>query len=215
MNIINLLPDIATLVVILAFTIIGIKKGFVHTLIKSSSFIVTIFSCFFLSDPLKSWIEETALGIKFKETVYDFILSSVKDAPGMLLKDLSLPDFFLKGITDSQPVLEIADTLATNITSVIISVVVFVLLFILTKLALKILDKTLNLVTRLPLLKQCNSLLGALAGFVTGLMWVYVALAVIAALVVIPKVYYLSEIILQSRIASILYENNFILGLFS
>lgn len=214
MNAINLIPDILAILTFATFIIIGVKKGFVHTLIQSSSFLVTIIVCLFLSAPMTEMIKESSLGILFNEVIHDFILGVVRDAPGMLLKDMSLPEFFIKGISESQPVIEIADVLTQNITNTVINVLVFVLLFVLTKIALKILDKTLDLFTKIPIIKQCNSLLGGVAGAITGALWIYVALAVIAAFVFIPSVYSLSEIILNSYLASYLYENNIILSLF-
>lgn len=214
MNILNLIPDIVAIVFILIFVMSGIRKGFIHTLLHSASFFIAIVASFIFANPVINWISGSALGAAFRETVYNFILTPLKDAPGIILKDLSLPDFLIRGISESEPVLKIADALSQNITGVIISILVYLLLFIITKLILRAVDKSLGLVTRLPIIKQLNSFLGGAMGFVTAILWIYVILSVIAALSFIPSVNILTENIANSYILKFLYENNLILGLF-
>ncbi len=215
MNVMNYIPDIITIVFIIVFILFGMKKGFIHTLLHSASFFIAIVASFCFANPVTNMITNSNFGSAFRQTVYNFILKPVKEAPEILLKDLSLPDFLIKGISESEPVLQIAETLAANITNTIISVLVFILLFVLTKIALKFIDKSLGLVTRLPVLKQFNSLFGALMGFVSAILWIYVITSIIAVFSFIPAVNTLTEYIMNSQILSFLYKNNLIIGLFS
>lgn len=215
MDIITYLPDITASLILIIFAVIGIKRGFVRSLLHSASFFIAIIVCFCFANPITSWILRSDLGVSIKKSVYDLVLTPVTEAPEMLLSDMNLPDFLIKGISESKPVIDIAETLSHNISNTVISVAVFVLLFFVTKLALKILTKALDLVTGLPILKQLNSFLGGIMGIITGILWVYVILTIIAAFSFAPQMETVVEFITKSKILSFLYENNIVVGLFS
>ncbi len=215
MEVLKYLADAVTILVLVVFAIVGMKRGFVRSLLHSASFFIAIIACFCFANPITDLIVTSDMGISVKEYIYNLILTPVKEAPQMLLGDLSLPEFLIKGISESQPVIDIAESLSLNISNTIISVVVFILLFILTKFALKILDKTLGHITSLPLIKQLNSFLGGIMGIISGVLWIYVILTILAAFSFVPQIEPLIEIITESEILFFLYENNIILGLFS
>lgn len=215
MEILSYLPDIAAILMLIVSGIIGMKKGFVRTLLHSASFFAAIIVCFCFANPITSGILRSDIGASITKSICDLILKPVKEAPQIILQDLNLPEFLIKGISESQPVIDIAEALSVNIANTLISVVVFVLLFFVTKLILKLLDKALGLVTRLPILKQVNSFLGGFMGIISGVLWIYVILTVIAAFSFVPEMKTITEFILQSEILSFLYENNIIVGLFS
>lgn len=215
MDIIAYLPDITASLILIIFAVIGTKRGFVRTLLHSASFFITIIVCFCFANPITSLILKSDMGASIKKSIYDLILSPVKEAPEMLLRDMKLPEFLIKGISESEPVIEIAETLSHNISNTVISVVVFILLFFVTKLALKILVKAMDLVTGLPILKQFNSFLGAIMGIITGVLWIYVILTIVAAFSFVPEMEVAIDFISNSEILSFLYKNNIVVGLFS
>jgi len=52
-------------------------------------------------------------------------------------------------------------------------------------------------------------------GIITGILWVYVILTIIAAFSFAPQMETVVEFITKSKILSFLYENNIVVGLFS
>jgi hypothetical protein len=97
-----------------------------------------------------------------------------------------------------------------DLSLVMVRIIVLVLLYAVVVICLKLLAASLHLLTKLPLLHFANRLLGVCAGFVSGILWLWLFLA----LIYIAKDTQLGEWALpqiqQSTILISLYEHNLI-----
>ena len=99
-----------------------------------------------------------------------------------------------------------------------LNIICFLVLFILIRLLIRIFVKVFDLITRLPVISGLNQLGGAAVGFLEGVIYVWIAMAIAT----LTPTLQLSELILSQTAANeflaFIYQNNlivqFILGIF-
>ena len=96
----------------------------------------------------------------------------------------------------------------------VVDIAGIIIIFILTKILLKILTIFLDLVTKLPVIKQCNELGGVIYGILEGLLIILIILALISVITPLTGHYEISEMIMSSTIGKFLYNNNIFLNIF-
>ena len=78
---------------------------------------------------------------------------------------------------------------------------------------LRILTVLTDIVTKLPLIKQCNEVGGTIYGLLQGILIVLIILTVISIITPLTGNYYLANIILESHLGNFLYNNNIFLNI--
>lgn len=188
--------DGVVILIFLLAVLIGSKRGFIKTMSGVLAFVAALAVALLLNGavaelvynvavepPILSALEEQLSGVG--TTVQN--MEKAFDSLPVLVKNLLTQ----VGITD-------VDTLAQNMTvgaegslaqgiaDVVRSVVVPVLegictlvLFILAHIVASLLLRVLDIVAKLPLLKQVNKSLGAVAGILSGVLWVLFAVSVV------------------------------------
>lgn len=197
--------DIVLVAIIIVFMYFGRKRGFVRTLRGLCSFVLSIIIAFLTYNKITEFISNSPVG--------EFIRGKMFDSLGTSDMDLSsLPDFLQTPLETG--VTSAAETVTTNMATMVISIISIIITIVVVKLLLNLLFKALNLFAKLPVLKQCNRLLGLILGAVTGYFWMCIALYAVTYLSNIPSAHFFKEIIESSKVVAFLNDNNLIVWLF-
>ena len=105
----------------------------------------------------------------------------------------------------------VAEVLAQNIAIIIINVAVAIILFIGTKLLLMFVKVLADIIGKIPLIKQFNKAGGIIYGIASGVIRVYLILAVISIIVPLLNDTSMIQAINESIIGSGMYNNNILL----
>ena len=96
---------------------------------------------------------------------------------------------------------------------IILKILSWIVIYLLTRLILMILCFVFNGIMSIPFLKQINNLAGLALGIVLGLFRVYVILAFVSFLTSVVTMDGFIELIKNSMIISVMYENNILISL--
>lgn len=174
----SLLLDLAILIILLCCVISGVRRGFVLTLCSLIAVLVALSGGWYLSVHYSYLLEE-----KLEPVLTEKLLSSQDTDPaqtggqdaGSLLESYPQPireriSQQVEGFRDAT-VQEIAASLA----SLLSRSICFLLGFVCILLLWNLLSHALNLVAKLPVLRQLNHLLGGVAGLLKGILILMVA----------------------------------------
>lgn len=172
--------DIAAAVFVVVFSVYMMRKGAVKAVLSLVSFLLSVIiasSCYpvmaqkLYDTPLYDAIKEKVtqqMSEKSEEDELDSI-----DAMPNFVRDSVLTD--IDGAIDS-----VKQKIAENIANLILKAICFVLAVIATKIILTILIACLDVVTKLPGIRQLNGLIGLCSGVVVSLLVVWIASCVIS-----------------------------------
>ena len=170
------------LVAVLALCIFfGWKKGFVKAI---SGFLTYILS-FAIANLCWKWIAGFIGTIPFiKNMVTEGVEGPVFEEGATFMDKLqAMMTFFTGDIVQDGNVetttAVMKNYLAETLTMIISFVLVFVVALLLLKLIFRLLD---SVIKKLPLIKQCNGLLGAIIGFLNGSVWTWAIANIFVAL---------------------------------
>ena len=197
--------DLIFVLILAICVIIGLKQGFVRSLLGIASLFVSIIVAVYLYKPFIDLL----YGIPAVSGVIDSIVASIKNA---ILATLgsggpeNLPPFLGMFIGDTVAAGNemIAETLAEAAFSCIL-VIIFI---ILVRIAIAVLIKALNLFTKLPVIKQFNGLLGGIMGLITGIIICYIAATVLFVWSNAENGAWINEALASSGIAKHFFETN-------
>lgn len=190
-------------------TVLGYRHGFVRTISGLLALAAALLVSATLSKPIAQWlytaaVEPTVTAV-LEETIADEALPTAAGLDAALEKMPGYVTALLEshGVDSGDAVLqrveklEVGETAVRAITKRVIAPVVLrlmellcsLLLFTLTYILALVLLRALDVLTRLPLVRQMNHLLGLVAGAVNGALWAVMATQVLytlAALAVAP-----------------------------
>ena len=106
---------------------------------------------------------------------------------------------------------EIVNNAAKEISIKIIDVLCFIAIFIAVRIALIFVKALADLITKLPIIKQCDKIGGVVYGILQGFVIVFIALALITFISTMINQLTILELVNQSYIGSILNSNNILL----
>ncbi len=197
--------DIIAAAVIVIMCILGVKRGILRTIVSVCSwFLSTILAWIFYS-PVAEFLKTTP--------VFEYILNAVKTGitePGALETKSAVPELF-RGFVDAG-IDSGADAAALGISNIITALLAFVLTLILCRVLILLLGAACKVASRLPVVKQCNKLLGGILGAAEGVLILYIAAALVFAIEPVHSSEFFEEQISQSVAASQIYNNNFIVN---
>lgn len=197
--------DIVLVAIIVVCAYFGFKRGFVRSLCNMCSLFISIIVAFLSYSKITEFITNSPVG--------KFVSEKISESMGASAVDLSaVPEILRKpfeaGIESA------ADSMAQNLATVIIGVISVIITVVVVKFLIKFLFKVLNVFAKLPVLKQCNRLLGGVFGVVSGMFWVCITVLALTYISLIPSTEFLHEIMSTSYVVSMVAENNFLLGFF-
>ena len=203
----NYLIDIILIAIIALITFIGYKRGLIKVAFKLISFLLAIVLAVVLYKPISNFIiNSTPIDDNLKQAIE---------------KRLSSPDIsdeetdnIVAAYYDNVKNSSTAAT-AKIISETIINVGCMIIVFIVSKLILLLFRFSGDLIAKLPLIKQLNSVGGFVYGILEGFILVYILLALIAIMSPVFNMNQIINMINSSIIANIMYNNNIIFILFT
>ena len=211
----GIIIDIVVIAILALSIFLGYKRGLIKVIFNLCAFLVALILTFILYKPVASFvIENTDLYDNIKQVVLDNGITEKKEnvTDNNAGVDKYIEKYTYNAITEAKNdvVKSAADTIALNAVNVLVSIGLFIVIRILLIFA-KFLVEAL---AELPIVKQFNELGGALYGAITGLIAIYVILAIVFFVVSINGFEYINEAIDMSIITKYLYGNNIILNIF-
>lgn len=189
--------DIAVLVIIGVFAVLGWRKGLLRMGFRLVSLGLSL-GC--------AWAFHPYLAELLKKTpLYERLFSSAAEQtepaaelPGLLL-----------GVGNA-----IGNAVAEYLTDLLLNGIAFLVIFLLARVAVFLLSKVLNFVASLPVLGFFNRLAGIAIGFAEGLLIVWILFAMLVTVPAFRESKPIGCSVEQSMIARDLYQNNPVLKLF-
>lgn len=216
----------------LAFCMLhGYKKGFIRILFSLVSIVLAIafvtlatpYICTYLEDhtPLKTNIEAKCLEhiqVSAKDNMAEEAGNQQKtltDA-GITLPSGIFEKMLDQGVSTANDALEQTgayQALADSLSHFIVNGIAFFAAFVIATIALFIIARVLNLIAKLPLIRNVNHLLGVIAGFVQGMVLIWLFLYLVAVCCTSSFGIMMLDYINESMLLSYLYNHNLVLYL--
>lgn len=202
----------------------GIIRGLIKTLFGLTSLLVAVILTWMLTPMISHVvIEQTSFDEIISEQVVELLnieemlITNLDTTEAVrTLNDLSLPGNVVESLVENySPQLinhfnidSIADYVGASLSVMAVKALVFVVIFIVIIIALNAIATLLDLIARLPVLKQLNRLGGLGIGLLIGVLIVWVAGIGLSFIISIQSTEALSELIEASILAKIFYYNN-------
>ncbi len=207
----SVIIDLIIVAVIAICIIIGYVRGLTGCLIKILSFVLSLVIAFVLFIPVSNFvIENTQIDENLEKSIREMIISDNKSSEEEMPTAMS--DYINKRaeeIVDNAKE-EVVNATARDISQTIVKAGTWIALFIVARIALIFLKLITSLISKLPVIKQCDKLGGIIYGVLEGLLITYFALAVISFITPITNKN-LSENINKSYLGSQMYNHNLLL----
>lgn len=207
----SVIIDLIIVAVIAICIIIGYVRGLTGCLIKILSFVLSLVIAFVLFIPVSNFvIENTQIDENLEKSIREMIISDNKSSEEEIPTAMS--DYINKRaeeIVDNAKE-EVVNATARDISQTIVKAGTWIALFIVARIALIFLKLITGLISKLPVIKQCDKLGGIIYGVLEGLLITYFALAVISFITPITNKN-LSENINKSYLGSQMYNHNLLL----
>lgn len=210
----SIIIDLFLIAIIAGTVFIGYKKGLVKVAFKVFSFLVSLIVSLVLFFPISNYIIKN---YNFDENIQKVIISNLEKEENSAKKndteEVGIIKYINKNIEDTKNKAksEIIEAIANEISIKIVNISVIVMLYIITRIVLIFTKGIAEAIANLPILKQCNEVGGAIYGLLKALLFIYVILAGIMLLSSILDMGTLVKEISNSKITSILYNNNIII----
>ena len=213
--------DVIVIGIIALFMYLGYRRGLIRTVFTLFSYVLAISLAIYLFPIVADWLMEMPLYTALKDYIIrtmnlgDVVQYQSED----LIANLPLPDIIRSFLHEHNTpnvfellnVHTIEEYIAAYFARMAINIIAKVAVFLIVKFTLSLLSGLLDLVSRLPIIKQFNQIGGMLAGFLLGLIIVWIGLAVMILFFLDPTGPELMIMLDNSLVVGWVYENNPIL----
>lgn len=216
----SILVDIIILLLVALSIFIGYKRGLIKCAVNVLSFFIAIIVVILLTTPISNLIiNNTKIDDNIKVSISKNLNFNDTDAENVKLDDENsnapevVKEYVNNMILDSakSSTQNIADALAENLSVMIINIAVAIILFIGTKFALIFVKVLADIIGKIPLIKQFNKAGGIIYGVASGIVRVYLILAIISIIAPLLVDSSLINAINSSIIGKMMYNNNILL----
>ncbi len=218
--------DISVLVIIVVFTFIGLKNGFLYSVFRLLSYILSVVFAIKFYPVLSAMLQKTVIYANIKASVISGILKQ-QSADGVSLQErtaqsivdgLKLPGFLKESILENigkKDVLgfqKITEAIGTEIATLVINILSMILIYLIIRFGLIFARVIIKTIAKLPVFKQLDRAGGLVLGAIEGIFIVYILCALLILFSAFPKFSSVIDNIQESRFASYFYQNNFIVS---
>ncbi len=191
-----MLVDVIMLLLLLVFTLYGVKRGGAKMLFSMGSFVLSLIAGFLLYRPISETLEKTGMvqGLSAK-------LETRMDITGQL------PEI-MRGYA-----LSAEKEFFASIAEAAISVISFIAVLLLVRIILWVISTFLGVASSLPVLHQANGALGGVIGLLLGVMAVLILLGIFALIEAFGSGGIVEPLLDGSLATRAVYDNNPLLGL--
>ncbi|MBR2240272.1 MAG: CvpA family protein [Clostridia bacterium] len=211
-----LIVDLIILAIFALCIFMGYKRGLAGCLIKVLAFFIALAVAVVLFKPVSAIVTSTT---QVDENIQSSIVSVFEKEEETQKEDNEKSSPIMEYISDKvedateEKKKEIVDNAANEISVKIIDVLSFIGIFILARIALIFVKALADLITKLPLIKQCDKIGGVIYGILQSFVIVFIGLALTTFISTMVNQYSVLELVNQSYIGSILNNNNILVKL--
>lgn len=181
------MADLILILALLIFTLWGMKKGFISTLLGFASTIISFILTSVVYRPVAAILYASPLG-EIARSVVEKSLSENVQGGELLAKTAAVESGAM----------------------LIINAITFILIIILVKVLVSLLVSIAKIASKLPLIKQANSLLGGLIGLISGAFITYIVIGVLISVGDSGTWTVAAESIRESSLASFFASGNLV-----
>ena len=220
------IADYILIGIVIVSIIIGGVRGIIMSVYGLLTTILSAFLAFKFAQPIRDLLVGTSFYNNIHEKIEQMVeslvpnLDSIEDTIVATVNSLPFPDdiklWLINGIDFSQATTkaEAMGGLVVTVTDFIIAITIGIVLFILLIIIFKLLKGLIKKISDLPVIKQVDSIIGAIIGAVSGVLLGYIICLVISGFQTTEVMNVIHETIQESKLASILYNNNLLLNMF-
>ena len=237
--------DAVIAVIIIVCVVRGARRGFIRAAFGILTFLLAAVLAFFFYGPFSDYVIATPAGQSVESSLYDSIYKAVagnaetpapEEAESVeaspppqqpanttegLLNAMKIPQFMYEAVFTQSDFLvrtaqlTVAEAVSRSLAGAFMKVLAGILLFLLLLIGIWLLRIVLEMIFKLPLLKEVNRLAGFLAGLVNGVLLSYLVLAVMGSLSGFAELTFVRDTIAQSYVYQNFYETNILWSLFT
>lgn len=196
------MADIIVLLIIAAFAVIGVKRGFIRSVVGVLSFAASIALAWILHPVVSELMMSFGIDITLTERIRESMLGYVTAGGEFTM----LPEAVKLAVEAGQ--LEVVNAVAKSAADMAMNIIAFIGVLILSRVVIWIAIRLLNIMSKLPVINGFNRIAGLLLGLVQGVAVVYIALALIFAFAPVGTNDSINEIMEDSSVAILMYDNN-------
>ncbi|MBQ8798764.1 MAG: CvpA family protein [Lachnospiraceae bacterium] len=217
---------VAVLGIIAVLAWVGLKKGFIKMVFSLVSTVIALLVAMLFSPMVAGMMKNNEAIVGFFDEKIGMIVDftpeeaeeTTESGQESLISSLPLPEIVKESLMENNTVDEYMELQAQNfeeyvhrrIANVIINALAFVLTLVLAVIGLVILCNALNLIAKLPLLRQINAVAGLAAGAAEGLLLVWVLFAVLTMFAGTEFGREAMSMIAENPLLDYLYKNNLV-----
>lgn len=181
------MADIILVSVIAFFALRGAKRGFARSLVGIISTVLSLVISVLLYKGISGLMYASPIGDAVRGSVEGFLAENTSGAVSFIMNTQSGVD---------------------ALTMLCVNALSFLIVIIVAKIIVSFIAGAINIAARLPLIKQANSLIGMAIGIISGAVFCYIAIGIIAAMgATFPNAVKMIE---GSVLSVTFYENNLI-----
>ena len=219
----TLIVDLIIVGIIALCAILGYFRGLTNSLLKNVSFVLALVIAFVLFKPISLLIiNHTQIDDNIQKAIEEKMVGFVDQTSGnveeAMRENSSMPEVMTKYIQEAVAenkgnTEEAAKQAAKSVADIIINAGTWILVFILARVILIFAKSILELIVKLPVIKQMDKIGGVFYGILEGLVIIYVAFAILSF---VSPMFDSAEVLSAVNKAAIggqIYNNNIILKL--
>lgn len=206
---------IIVLAIIVINALIGRKVGLIKIVFSLFSFLIALLLTTMISPTVNNMlIKNESLYQNTSQKVEDILFSEEKESEDDI-EALPLPKVIKETLQENKEKHEtnIKSYVTSHVTGIVINALAFVLTFVLIFIGLWVLSMALNIISKLPLLKQINKIAGFLVGGLQGLIIVWLLFIVLTIMGGSELGIKAFEQINNNAILTYIYDNNIFLNI--
>lgn len=213
--------DIIVIGLVILAGFLGYKKGFIKTGFGFVSFFIALIITIMFYKPVMTIIKEnTGFEPWLTEYLYNLDLTGEKDNAKQPAENISeegeeyidnLPSTIVELIGLDEIKENAKNIIVQKIVDFAVKLLAIVIVYIVARITLAIIVLVLDLIAKLPILKQFNEILGLVMGIVLGLIRIYAVFGIVTLVSTLPFTHGIVNLINNSLIAGYLYNNNLLL----
>lgn len=216
----GIIVDLVIVLIFFACIFGGYKRGLARCLLKVLTSVLAIVIAVILYKPFVNFIVESTTIDDNIALSFEKIINQNSNTDGDLIsEDSGIPKPVTKYINNnvqnavSEEREKAISEVSENAAILIIDIAGVIIIYIIAKILLKILTVFTDIVAKLPVIKQFNELGGIIYGLLEAIVIILIIATIISIITPLMGNYTLTDIILQSYIGKIFYNNNLFLNL--
>lgn len=212
------ISDIVAIVIVVLFVMWGAKKGLVKSVLGLGSIIISIVLALTLYQPVSTFLKDSVIGEYVTVNIAKVLDASEKEPEEMETEDaanaLNLPPEIMSKVSESVDDIKTTalGSISTSVSSLAINLLSMLIVFLVIKLILWIITLLLDAVTGIPVIRGLNKMLGGVLGAVSGIITIYILLAILTFMTAVDTDNKIVNNVLESTYVSKMYNDNFVVN---